>query len=242
MNFEERVHQFEYKLNDTEDQIIEYIVKNKADVINLSIQALAARLFTVPNTLTRLSKKLGYDGFSQLKNSLKEELSSNQAGGEDKLHDNIHRTLKLIDPDKITLVNKMIQEASSVMFFGVGDSLPFCEMMVKHLRIVGKPSEYYVHRHEIMHEIMHAKKNALIFFISLSGETVQVLEMAQLSKDKGLHSISLTHFSRNSLQQLCDVNLYCYSPRLMLNEYNITDKTPVMIIIRVLSERFWMAT
>lgn len=158
MNFEERVHQFEYKLNDTEDQIIEYIVKNKADVINLSIQALAARLFTVPNTFTRLSKKLGYDGFSQLKNSLKEELSSNQAGGEDKLHDNIHRTLKLIDPDKITLANKMIQEASSVMFFGVGDSLPFCEMMVKHLRIVGKPSEYYVHRHEIMHEIMHAKK------------------------------------------------------------------------------------
>jgi DNA-binding MurR/RpiR family transcriptional regulator len=242
MRFEDRVQKFEYKLNDTEDQIIEYIVNNKKDMVNLSIQALATRLYTVPNTVTRLSKKLGFDGFSQLKNSLKEELQASQDHAQDKLYHNIHHTISLIDPDKIAMVAKMIQDAERVLFFGVGDSLPFCEMMVKHLKIVGKTTEYYVHRHEIMHEISHIKTNALMFFISLSGETQQVLEMAELCKQKGLRNVSLTHFSRNSLQRLADVNLYCYSPRLMLNEYNITDKTPLMIIIRVLSEHYWNMT
>ena len=62
MNFEERVHQYEYKLNDTEDQIIEYIVKNKADVINLSIQALAARRSPFQTRLPACLKRLAMTG------------------------------------------------------------------------------------------------------------------------------------------------------------------------------------
>jgi DNA-binding MurR/RpiR family transcriptional regulator len=50
-----------------DDQIVEFIIKNKKDVVNLSIQSLAANLFTVPHTIIRLSRKLGYDGYSHLK-------------------------------------------------------------------------------------------------------------------------------------------------------------------------------
>ncbi|PZE21147.1 MurR/RpiR family transcriptional regulator [Paenibacillus xerothermodurans] len=240
MRFEERVQKFEYKLNDTDDQIVEYIIKNKKDTVQLSIQSLAAKLFTVPNTVTRLSKKLGYDGFSQLKNRLKDELQTTDRDQvADNLHHNIQRTLSLLDPEKIAMVNRMIQDAGRVLFFGVGDSLPFCEMMVKHLKIVGKAAEYYIHRHEMIHEISHLTGDDLIFFISLSGETPQVLEMAELCRQRGVAIVSLTHFSRNSLQQLAVVNLYCYSPKLMLNEHNITDKTPLMIVIRLLSEHYW---
>lgn len=62
MRFEERVHKYEYKLNDTDDQIIDYILQYKEDVTGQSIQVLASQAYTVPNTITRLSKKLGYDG------------------------------------------------------------------------------------------------------------------------------------------------------------------------------------
>lgn len=239
MYFEDRVHKFEYKLNDTDDQIIEFIMNNKKEMVHISIQALAAQLFTVPNTLTRLSKKLGYDGYSHLKNSIKEELQSDDTLEKDELHQNIQRTLSLLDPDKLAITVKMIQDAERVLFFGVGDSMPFCEMMVKNLKIAGKLTEFHAHRHDIMHEINHLKKDALLFFISLSGETPQVLELAKLCKEKQLRSISLTHFSRNSLQSLADVNLFCYSPRQTIDGYNITDKTPLMIIIRALSLHYW---
>ena len=56
MLFEDRVHKFEYKLNDTDDQIVEYIREHTQDIVHMSIQYLASQLFTVPNTITRFVK------------------------------------------------------------------------------------------------------------------------------------------------------------------------------------------
>ncbi|NER40454.1 hypothetical protein G3M54_04080 [Bacillus megaterium NBRC 15308 = ATCC 14581] len=58
MLFEDRVHKFEYKLNDTDDQIVEYIREHTQDIVHMSIQYLASQLFTVPNTITRFCKNL----------------------------------------------------------------------------------------------------------------------------------------------------------------------------------------
>ncbi|ETI69944.1 RpiR family transcriptional regulator [Neobacillus vireti LMG 21834] len=239
MQFEERVHKFEYKLNDTDDQIIEYIVNNKKDFVNQSIQSLAARLFTVPNTITRLSKKLGYDGFSHLKNSIKEELESTKPATEDGSYYFIQKTFELSDAELIETVAKMIHDAKHVLFFGVGDSADFCEMMVRNLRVVGKTSEHYIHRHEMLHMLDQMNKNDLLFLISLSGETAQILEMAERAKQRETPIISLTHFTRNSLQETATVNLYCYAPKKIKNGYNITDRTPVMVVLQALSQYYW---
>lgn len=239
MLFEDRVQKFEYKLNDTDDQIVEFIIKNKKEVVNLSIQSLAANLFTVPNTITRLSRKLAYDGYSHLKNSLKEEINEEKEEEADSLHFNLHQTFSLIDMDKIQMVCKMLQHAKKVLFYGVGDTGLFCEMLVKNLKIVGKQSDFYMHRHEIIHNARQLDEEDVLFLLSLSGETPQVLEIAQLAKEQGIKIISLTHFNRNSLQQLADINLYCYAPKKMLNGFNITDKTPLMVVVQTLSEYYW---
>jgi DNA-binding MurR/RpiR family transcriptional regulator len=241
MLFEERVHKYEYKLNETDDQIVEYIIKNKQEAVIMSIQHLATKLFTVPNTITRLSKKLGYDGYSQLKISLKEEIITHQELSEDSLQYNINKTIGLIDRNILAIVTKMIQEAHRVLFFAVGDSAPFCEMMVKNLKVVGKHAEYYFHRHDTVYEVNHFEATDVLFLISLSGETPQVLDMAELAKQRGARVISLTHFEKNSLQRKADAKLYCYSPKKTFNEYNITDKTPAMLVLRALAEFYWEA-
>lgn len=70
MNFEERVYEHEWQLNETDDDIIDYIQKHKSDIMKLSIQKIAADLYIAPNAVMRLSKKLEYSGFSELKFSL----------------------------------------------------------------------------------------------------------------------------------------------------------------------------
>lgn len=240
MQFEEQVRKFEYKLSDTDDQIVEYILNNKEEAVTLSIQHLASLLYTVPNTITRLSKKLGYDGFSHMKNSLKEELHEKEAEPpEDSLVFNIHKTISLIDEEKLANVTKIIQEGRRLLFFAVGDTAPYCEMMIKSLKVAGKQGEYYFHRHDMVYEVNHLEDTDVLFLISLSGETRQVLEMAELAKQRGVTLISLTHFTKNTLQSLTDVNLYCYSPEKRLNDYNVTDKTPVMLVLRALAEYYW---
>lgn len=242
MQFEDQVQKFEYKLNDTDDQIVNYIIKNKETAVALSIQHLASQLYTVPNTITRLSKKLGYESFSQMKNKLKEEIQQNKAiPEEDSLLYNIDKTTRLLDEEKYVLVSRIISEGRRVLFFAVGDTAPFCEIMIKNIKVVGKHGEYYVHRHDMVHEVNHLEKSDVLFLISLSGETPQVLDIARLAKKRGVRLISLTHFNKNTLQNLADLNLYCYSPAKKLNEYNITDKTPVMLVLRALAEVYWQS-
>lgn len=239
MRFEERVHKFEYKLTDTDDQIVTYIQQNKAEVVTLSIQRLAAMFFTVPNTLSRLSKKLGYDGFSQLKNSLKDEIHGEQTEPQDSLPYNIRKTFELIDTEKMAIVARMIHEAGRVLLFGVGETAPYCELLAKHLKIAKKEAEFHVHRHETMEEIELLTSADLLIIISISGETAQVLEIAELGKRKGVPIVSVTHFSRNTLQGIADLSLYCYAPRKMIKQYNVTDKTPLMITLQEFSEYYW---
>jgi len=238
MNFEERVHMFEYKLNDTDDQIIEYILQHKKDFIHHSIQTSAAALYTVPNTITRLSKKLGYDSFSHMKNSMKDELQAAQSE-EHLSFAFIKKTYDLLDTELLGKLARKLVSAKTILFYGAGDSADFCEMMVRNLRVVGKSSVYLSHRHELMHMLKSMTKQDVLFTISLSGETPLVLEIAQLAIEQNIQTISLTHFSYNSLQKLTDYNLYCYSPKRLKNGYNITDKTPVMIVLQALSEQYW---
>ena len=80
MKFEERVLQQEFTLNDTDDLIVDYIRKNKANLEHLSIQKVAEDLYLVPNSIMRLCKKLGYKGFAEMKFLVNNEVSTKFGG------------------------------------------------------------------------------------------------------------------------------------------------------------------
>ncbi|TDT62851.1 MurR/RpiR family transcriptional regulator [Fonticella tunisiensis] len=238
MKFEERVRIFEHKLNDTDDQIIDYIRSNKEEVINISIQKLAQKLFTVPNTIIRLSRKLGYEGFSELKLALKSENDIRPMKLSD-ISENIRKSYEFVDMEVIDKIARKFEESKKVLFYGVGDSIYFCEMMAKNLRCVGKKAEFFVHRHDMIYSAENINPKDLVFVISASGETKQVLEPTVIAKEKGAFIISLTHLSDNSLAKLAAINLYCWAPKQKLNNYDITDRTSMMIVLRKLSEHYW---
>ena len=60
MTFAERLIAYEDSLNDTDDAIADYLRQHRGELERLSIQKLAAALYTVPNTLVRFAKKLHY--------------------------------------------------------------------------------------------------------------------------------------------------------------------------------------
>ncbi|MGR9047605.1 MurR/RpiR family transcriptional regulator [Halobacillus faecis] len=239
MRFEERVHKFEYKLNDTDDQIIDYIRENHEEVVNQSIQNIASYSFTVPNTITRLSKKLGYDGFSHMKNSLKVELESPYEVPDGDSYSLIQKTFEILDKDRMLDAVRLLVESKEVLLFGVGDSSDLCEMMARNLRVIGKSTSHHIHRHELLHSLDQSNHQNVLFLISLSGETPLVLEAAQKAKEQGIPIISLTHFTRNHLQSMATINLYCYAPKKTKNGYNITARTPILVVLETLSQYFW---
>ncbi len=239
MKFEERVLKYEFELNDTDDEIIEYIRKNRNNISKISIQKIASDLYTVPNSIMRLSKKLGYTGFSQLKVLILEEEKDKDQIEKSRIPKNIIKTLELIDYDQLYDVAKKMKYCKIVHFLGVVDSYLYCEMMMRHLRCLDKRSECYQNYHDIDYATQHCDKNDLLFFISASGSNKRLIEAAKIAKERDLVTVSVTRFNKNELSQIVNVPLYFYGEPRQVNGYNVDDRTGLMVLLRELSEIFW---
>lgn len=248
LNFNDRILLNELKFNDTDDQIIDYIKLDMNRVINQSIQKTAEELFTVPNTIVRFAKKLGYKGISDLKFALRQEVEKLGIQKENStiethtlknMPENIIRTLDVIDFLLVQKVARKMKEAKRVILIGIGDSTYFCEMLMKNLRCVGKSAEFFQHRHDIIYNVDNCDNKDLYIVISVSGESRTIVESVKIAKSRGAYIVSLTHFSENTLCKLSDLNLYYWAPPQIINNYNSTDRVGIMILLRSISEAFW---
>ncbi|WP_317764719.1 MurR/RpiR family transcriptional regulator [Pediococcus ethanolidurans] len=73
MRFEEYVNDHFDALNETEKLIVDFILKNRLDVVQMSISELAQKCLVSKSSVFRFSKKIGLDGFNQLKFVLRDE-------------------------------------------------------------------------------------------------------------------------------------------------------------------------
>ncbi len=239
MNFKDRILLYELSLNDTDDQIINYIQLNKELVIKQSIQKTAEALYTVPNTIVRLSKKLGYASFSEMKFELKYELSQSHQDNQTlpkHLPQSVLKTCQLIDQSKVQRVADIICQAKEVLFLGLGENKPICEIFGNNLTCVDIPHSYCKHRHEMMYRSKHVTSKHVCIAISVRGESPDIIEAAKLAKENGATLITLTHFSKSTLTEIGDINLYFYGEYEELNGYNTTNFSGAIILIRFLCD------
>lgn len=238
MRFEERILQEEFQLNDTDDIIIEYIRKHRQNINQISIQKIANELYIVPNAIMRLSRKLGYTGFAELKTLLKQE-DNLENDVPSLLSDSLMKTLDLIDAKKIELVANKMLKAKKIHFIGVGDSLYFCQMMVANLKCVNKSANCYETYREIEYRLQRCTTNELVVVISASGMNNKLNTWIKAAKKRGVYIISVTHFNKNNTSEIANIALYFWGKDFKLNGYNITDRTGMMLLLRELSEVFW---
>ncbi len=244
MNFENRIYNKEFKLNDTDDSIIEYIRTNRSDIHKISIQKIANDLFISPNAIMRLAKKLGYSGFSELKFSLQSE---NEPKNHktittqifEKIPNNISRTFDVVDETSVNQMLSCLQEANRIMFAGVDDAVFFCELFGRYLKYSGKKVDYFKHIDDIEDMAEQYKINDLIVIISASGQTESLINIAKSAKTRNVKVISMTHFEENSLNSISDIQISFWGEKRVVNNLNVTDYVGLMMIIRMICEKFW---
>jgi Transcriptional regulators len=78
VDLEARVNQYYDELNENDKEVISYIVTNKRLVTDMTITTLAEASLTSKSSILRLTKKLGYSGYSEFKYSLQNQLRENK--------------------------------------------------------------------------------------------------------------------------------------------------------------------
>ena len=75
----------------------------------------------------------------------------------------------------------------------------------------------------------------LVIGISISGETIDILQAVRLAKLRGVSIIGLTAFSESELAKLSDVYLLAYNSTFVNNERFVNSQFALMYVIDILS-------
>lgn len=241
LSFQQRVLNVQFKLSDTEDELTTFILQHREQVSTMTINELAKQIFSVPNTITRCCKKLGYSGYAELKFNLKRELE--EIGVHTALLHNaqpilLERTFALIDSEREAAVVTALERAHKVLFFAVGETAYVASNFAHMFNAVDQKSTFMTYENQIIYEC-RTESNLVLVLISLSGETPQLLKVAQAAQANNHYIISLTHLANNQLSHYANSALYCYSPRKEWHGYNLTDKTPLFLILNSLFYRYF---
>ena len=206
MLLEELVSKNLNKLNPTDLIIWRYIYANKAECPYMSIYNIAINCNVSKTTVLRFAKKLGLDGFSDLKTMLKMELNQKNL---------CEQVGKGIAKQDFTKLNKLLYNAKRIFVYASG---------YVQKNVASEISRLFVNCNILVYEIKvpdefatiirNIRKGDLFIIISLSGESKNVIGVAQKLYLQKIPIISLTQLESNTLATLSTGNIYITPVRL----------------------------
>ncbi|MGD6815991.1 MurR/RpiR family transcriptional regulator [Metabacillus sp. 84] len=216
------------RLPGSERKIAQYILDHPHEAVNSTVSQISVSSGTSGAAVVRLCKSLGLKGFQDLKLRIAGDLLKpaehgyrDIAPGESlystamKTASNsvqaITDTSEIIDFTQLEIAVQLLNEAKTVHFFGVGASgIVAADAQQKLLRI-SKNATSFSDLHLVATLIANAEERDVLFAVSYSGETPEIIKILKLAKEKGVKTIGLTHFGQSAMTALCDVCLYTSS-------------------------------
>lgn len=242
-------------LPNSERKIGEYILTNPEETIKMTTAQLGTAAESNSTAVIRLCNRIGVNGFTKLKVDLSAEIVSIDESGyaeieaEETISDikskllanafkSMEETSALMNEFDIERVVELIEAASIVYVYGVGNSRIIAENMVQKWSRVGKIVVCPTDNHQLVSMLGAAPKNALFFGISNSGETREIIELIKLAKKSSLKTIGLTQFGQNSLANKADYTIQTVKTIETDNQFISSSLHAQMIAIDVLFYAF----
>lgn len=233
-SFSERALLNQERLTEFEEAFVRFVLRDPEKASRQTITGLAQRFYVSPNSIVRLARKLGYGGFSDMRVSLSHEVMSGEgpAGpavrGAPDTGGLVRRTLELCcDPRAQARAIRLMRAASRVSLYAVGETAYVAQAYAQLLENFDSKTQFVTYENQLRREIERGPRSQLLFLVSLSGETAQVVGAARQAREAGVPIVSMTDLHRNTLASLATVPLFCCSPQRHVGATNVTDLTPL---------------
>ena len=242
----------------TEKKIAEFVIKNTNQVLFMSITDLADACKVADASVHRFCRTMGLKGYQEFKMKLSLSMSPDEGSAKetkdsllklDSLGFTLDQILQghisalketrlLIQEEEVEKTLRMMEEAKTIYFFGVGDSLLSAkEARNKFLRITNKVSCVDDPHMQAMTASMADEKD-LIVIISYSGSTKDNVHVAKIAKKSGAKVVGITRFLKSPLTSYTDTLLVCGSNEGPLDGGSMGAKLSQLYIIDVLFQEY----
>ena len=245
------------ELSGNEKEVAKYLITHQHKISKLSINDIAKATYTSPSTTVRLSKKLGYEGWKELKGAIVDELKYIHDHFEDidpnypfnrehtnmeivnrigsLLSNTIIDTMNLIDHDILQKSVLLLSKAENIYVYGITNAIGVAYDFKYSMRTIGKKVTIIENLDEFPYTIYATTSHDVSIFISYSGENEELLSSAAALHSKHLPIISITSIGDNTLSRLSDYVFYMTTrERLYSKINNYTSKESTSYILNIL--------
>lgn len=240
-------------LSSSETKIADFILSSPNAIRELSSQELAKVTSVSQSSIIKFCQKLGYKGYPAFKlatiDSLNEQVISPPISGDIKLNDNLSQLAEKLLNSKMAVLNEtknlnehapleqsvsLIKSAKRILICGLGGSaivgLDFCQKLHK----LGIPAIAGSDVHAQLAYATTFNKDDLVFAISESGSTTEIVAISEQAKKNNCKVISLTKYGSTPVSDLADINLYSVAENESVRLSSILARTAQEFVIDII--------
>lgn len=224
-----RIKNLRDEFTNSEEKIADYIIEYSDEVYHMTSEELAKATKTSPASVIRFSKKLGYEGFQELKIAIAQDSIDSEDGEQDKsseeitTHDDvkeiiekiclenikaIKETASLLDEKSLDKATNILSKAKNINIFGVGSSFLVGEEFRNKLIRINMPVNLYKDSYLQLVSASNMGIDDVALGISHSGRTEETYNLLKAAKKSGARIISITKYGDNPISELADISIY----------------------------------
>lgn len=249
-----KIREMKDSLTPVERMVAECILANLDEVPHLSIKSLAQLSKTSDASVLRFCKTMGYSGYRSFIVSISASLGSREEEQKETYTDiqpgddlsiivsNISRnnmksiedTLSIIDRNEIAKAVKVLRSSNRIVFFGIGASGLVCMDAEQKFSRINKLCHSYTDGHSQLTAATLLGKGDVAFFVSNSGDTVEILDALEIAKRNGATCIALTKYTKSELADKSNILLSISTPELTIRSGAMGSRIAMLTVIDML--------
>lgn len=223
-----------------EKNIADFFIRNQKKV-DFSAKAIAERLYVSEASLSRFAKKCGYRGYREFIYQYEEtfiEKEESMTGNTrmvlNAYQELLNKTYSLVDETQIDRISKYLNQAERVFVCGRGSSGIAAEEMELRFMRIGVDIDSIRDTDLMRMQAVFQDKGSLVFGISVSGETEEVLYLLNEANKRGAKTVLLTAKNKGIFERFCDEVVLFPSLRHLNHGNVISPQFPILIMLDII--------
>lgn len=217
-------------LTPTENQLAQYILENREEVQNLTLHRLAEQTYTSKSAIHRFCKKIGLNGFNELKVKVAQDLVEEYKTGTQidvnfpftahdtqrviaekllKLYEaSITDTYHSINIEELNRCVTLLHDAEVIDIYTQAHNLNVAENFQDKMRSIGRSVNCPKSSYEQRCIAISSKKNHVAIILSYSGRARFLLPIVELLNKKQVEVILIGRLGNSRVQNNIKYHLY----------------------------------
>lgn len=201
MNLEKLINTYQHRFSQTEQDILAFMLENQEFLAETTINQLAHKTYTSTSSIIRLTKKLGFSGFAELKYLVKTSLSQREPTNPNFIASglsDIKQTLDFLQGYDFSPLLQKIHSARTLYCYGTGYAQHNASQeFAKSLLACGKFTHLIPASRELAASSSVMTATDLLILVSLSGNTPDVEESIKKLSLRKIPMLAITAQSVN---------------------------------------------